>query len=61
MSLRWSSVGRANYVHLKLQKESHALWIGIKHSLGLKIDGKLACHLLDITVTVSNRRNSIRK
>ena len=61
MSLRQPSVGRANYVRLKLQKEMDALWIGMKHALGLKIDGTLTCYLLDITVTVPNRRNSVQK
>ena len=48
-----------NYICLKLQKETHALWIGIKRLFGLKMDGVLACYLLDITVIVLNRRNSI--
>ena len=52
MSLRQPSVGRANYVCLKLQKETDALWTGMKHALGLKIDGTLTCYLLDITMTV---------
>ena len=58
MLLGCPSVRRANYVCLKLQKEMHASWIGMKHSFGLKIDGVLACRLLNTTMTGLNRRNS---
>ena len=58
MLLGHPSVGKANYVCFKLWKETHALWIGMKHSLDLKIDGTLACHLLNTNVTGLNR-NSI--
>ena len=58
MLLGHPSVGRANYVCFKLWKETHTLWIEMKCSLGLKIDGTLACCLLNTTVTGSNRRNS---
>ena len=54
-------VGRANYVRFKLCKETHASWIGIKCFHGMKIDGALACHLLDTTVTGLNRKSSLRK
>ena len=50
-----ASVQRANYISFKLQKETYASWIGMKHSLSLKIDGALACCLINTTVTVSNR------
>ena len=50
-----ASALRANYIHFKLWKETYTLWIGMKHSLSLKIDGALACCLLNTTVTVSNR------
>ena len=59
MLLGHPSVGRANYVYFKLWKETHASWIGMKHSLDFKIDGTLACHLLNTTVTGLNRMNSI--
>ena len=35
-------------------------WIGMKCSLGLKVDGVLACYLLNTTVTGSNMRNSMK-
>ena len=50
-----ASVQRANYIHFKLWKVTYASWIGMKHSLSLKIDGALACCLLNTTVIVSNR------
>ena len=50
---------RANYVCFKLRKGTHTLWIGMKRSLDLKIDGALACRLLTTTITGLNRRNSI--
>ena len=53
------SVGRAGYICIKLWKETHTSWIEMKHSLGLKSDDALACHLLNTTVTVSNRKNSM--
>ena len=59
MLLGRSSVVRGNYISFKLQKETHALWIGIKRSLGSKIDGVLACHLLNTTETGSNMRKSM--
>ena len=56
MSLGRPSIGRANYVHFKFQKETS--WEEIKYSLGLKNDDMLACHLLNTTMTLLNRRNS---
>ena len=58
MSLEHPSVGRANYVRFKLQKEMYTSWVEMKHSFGLKNDDVLACHLLNTSVTVSNMRNS---
>ena len=58
MSLGRYSIGRANYVLFKLQKEMHTSWEEIKYSLGLKNDNILACHLLNTTMIVLNRRNS---
>ena len=55
MSLGHPSIGRANYVHFKLRKEAHTLWIEMNCSLGLKSDGALVCHLLNTT-----RRNSTK-
>ena len=55
---RHPTVGRPSYVHIKLQKELHTLWIEIKHCLGLKSDNVLACHLLSTKMTISNKRNS---
>ena len=60
MLLGCPSVGRANYVRFKLWRETHTLWIEIKCSLGLKIDGVLAFCLLNTTVTGLNRRNSMK-
>lgn len=57
MPLGCPSVGRTSYTRIKLQKETHILWIEIKRSLGLKSDDALPCRLLNTTVTVSNRRN----
>ena len=57
MSLGSPSVRKTNYVCFKLWKESHTLWIKMKRSLGLKSEGTLACHLLNTTVTVLNKRN----
>ena len=59
MLLGCPSVGGANHIRFKLRKETHALWIGMKRSLGSKIDGVLACHLLNTTMTGLNRRNSM--
>lgn len=53
------SAGRAGYICSKLWKEMHTSWIEMKHSLGLKSDDALACHLLNTTVTVSTRKNSM--
>ena len=52
------SVVRANYICFNLRKEMHVSWIGIKCSLGLKINGMLACHLLNTTMTGSDVKNS---
>ena len=59
MSLERPGVGRANYVRFKLQKEMYTSWVEMKHSLGLKNNDVLACHLLNTTMTVSNMRNSM--
>ena len=58
MSLGGSSIGRANYIRFKLQKEMHTSWEEIKYSLGLKNDDILTCHLLTTTMIVLNRKNS---
>ena len=59
MLLGCPSVVKANYVCYKLRRETRALWIRIKHSHGSKIDGILACRLLNSTVTSLNRMNSL--
>ena len=53
------SVGRASYIRTKLRKETHISWIKMKHSIRLKSDDALACHLLSTTATVLNVRDSM--
>ena len=50
-------MSKYSYARIRLRKETHTLWIEMKRSLGLKSDDALACHLLNTTTTVSNRRN----
>ena len=54
MLLGSPSIRKTNYVCFKLWKETHTSWVEMKHSLG---GGMLACHLLNTTVTVLNKRN----
>ena len=49
--------GRASYIRIKLQQETHILWVEIKHSLGLKSDDTLASYLLSY-MTVGRSDNS---
>ena len=40
------SVGREQYVRIKLRKDTHCLWVGVKRSGRFKSDDALARHLL---------------
>ena len=40
------SVGREQYVRIKLRKHTHALWIEVKRAHAFKSDDALAGHLL---------------
>ena len=40
------SIGRQSYVHIKLQRDTHTLWVELKASPKLKCDDALACYLL---------------
>ena len=43
--------GRMTYVRIKLQHETHLLWVEKKHLLGVTSDDTLAHHLLTETTT----------
>ena len=40
------SVGREQYVRIKLRKHTHALWVEVKRAHAFKSDDALARHLL---------------
>ena len=47
------SVGRERYIRIKLQKDTHALWVEAKHARKLKSDDALTCHLLSSVTDIS--------
>ena len=49
------SVGREQYVRIKLRKDTHALWVEVKRARLFKSDDALARHLLSF-VTVAPAR-----
>ena len=51
-----TSVGRQSYVRIKLQQDTHALWVELKASFKLKSDDALACYLLTSTGTMGSNR-----
>ena len=61
MLLGCPNVVRANYICFKFWKEAHAMWIGMKCFFGLKINGAVIFHLLNSTITGSNRKNSMER
>ena len=46
------SVGRERYIRIKLQKDTHALWVEAKRARKLKSDDPLACHLLSSVMDI---------